>query len=87
MNTIEIKDAKDSLGNYAEQAKNDPIIITDHGRPIVALLPLKNADMETVSLSTNPEFIALIGRSRRRQDGEGGISSKEMRKRLGIKSG
>jgi hypothetical protein len=40
--------------------------------------------METVTLSTNPEFIALIDRSRRRQDEEGGISSKEMRKRLGI---
>ena len=84
MNTIEIDDAKDTLGNYAEKAANNPIIITDHGCPIAALVPLKNADIETVSLSTNSEFIALIERSRHRQDDEGGISSNEMRKRLGI---
>ncbi|GFP20502.1 hypothetical protein HKBW3S03_02005, partial [Candidatus Hakubella thermalkaliphila] len=43
-----------------------------------------NADMETVSLSTNPQFLALIERSRARQQAEGGISSEEMRRRLGL---
>jgi hypothetical protein len=36
--------------------------------------------METVALSTNPEFLALIERSRARA--EGGISSEEMRRRF-----
>jgi len=40
-------------------------------------------DMETVSLSNNPKFIALIERSRARQKKEGGISIQEMRRRLG----
>lgn len=84
MNTVEIKDAKDSLRNYAEQVKDYPIIITDHGRPVAALLPLDNTDIETATLSTNPRFLALIKRSQRRQTTEGGISSQEMRKRLGI---
>ncbi len=82
MNIIEIKDAKDSLRDYAERMKDDPIVITEHGRPIAALLPLENIDIETASLSTNPEFIALIERSRQRQTAEGGISSEEMRRRL-----
>ena len=38
----------------------------------------------TVSLSTNPQFLALIERSRARQESEGGISSDEMRWRLGL---
>jgi hypothetical protein len=39
-------------------------------------------DMETVSLTNNPKFIALIERSRARQKKEGGISTQEMRRRL-----
>jgi len=39
-------------------------------------------DTETVSLSNNPNFIALIERSRARQKKEGGISIQEMRRRL-----
>jgi pyridoxine 5'-phosphate synthase PdxJ len=39
-------------------------------------------DMETVSLSNNPKFIALIERSRARQKKEGGLSIQEMRRRL-----
>ena len=84
MNIIEIEDAKDSLRNYAERVKDDPIVITHHGRPVAALLPLDNTDIETAALSTNTKFLALIERSRQRQTTEGGISSREMRKRLGI---
>ena len=83
MNTIKIEDAKDSLRSYAERVKDDPIVITDHCKPVAALLPLDNTDIETAALSTNPNFLALIERSRRRQTAEGGISSREMRKRLG----
>ena len=81
MNTLEIEQANHSLRKYAAQVK-DPLVITDHGKPIAALLSLENVDMETVSLSTNPRFLSIIERSRRRQEEEGGISSEEMRKRL-----
>ena len=82
MKIIERTDATDSLAKYAEQTADFPIIVTDHGQPIAALLSVPNADMETVSLSTNPQFISLISRSRARQEKEGGISSEEMRRRL-----
>lgn len=39
---------------------------------------------ESAHLSTNPQFLALIERSRARQKAEGGISGAEMR-RLGLK--
>lgn len=82
MKTIEIGDARQRLGKYAGHGEDLPLVITDHGRPIAALLPVPNTDMETVSLSANAKFIALVDRSRQRQSKEGGISSDEMRRRL-----
>ena len=84
MNTVEKEQAKDSLGDYVGRLEDKPTVITDHGKPIAALWPLRNADLETVSLSTNPKFIGLIERSRRRHSTEGGISSKEMREKFGM---
>jgi uncharacterized protein (DUF433 family) len=43
----------------------------------------ENADMETVSLSTNAQFMALIERSRAHQAEKDGASAEEMRQRLG----
>jgi antitoxin (DNA-binding transcriptional repressor) of toxin-antitoxin stability system len=63
--------------------KNEPLILTINGKPIAALIPLENVDLETVTLTTHPQFLALIERSRTRQKTEGGISSEEMRRRLG----
>lgn len=45
---------------------------------------LENVDFETIALSSNPEFIDLIERSRARRRAEGGISSADMRRRLGL---
>jgi len=53
-------------------------------REIAAGDTIENVDWETVSLSTHPQFLALIERSRLRQRAEGGISSAEMRRRLGL---
>jgi hypothetical protein len=39
----------------------------------------------TASLSTNPQFLALIEQSSARQKAQGGISSPEVRRRLGLK--
>ena len=49
---------------------------------MAALVQIENADMEIVALSTNPEFIKLIERSRARVRADGAISSEEMRRRF-----
>ncbi|HNT86404.1 MAG TPA: hypothetical protein PKL84_00940 [Candidatus Hydrogenedentes bacterium] len=83
MNTIEIGDASKSLGEYAGREDALPLVVTEHGRPIAALVPLHDADMETIALSTDPTFIRLIEHSRERRNKEGGISAAEMRRRPG----
>jgi len=82
MKTIDKSKATESLAKYAEHTEDFPLVITDHGRPIAALLPAPNADLETISLSTNPPFLALIARSREGHEKEGGIPGQEMRRRL-----
>ena len=87
MKTLELNKATASLAQYARGVKKEPMILTSHGRPVAALVYIPNADAETISLSTNPQFIALIERSRLRHKIEGGISSDEMRRRLGLPKG
>jgi antitoxin (DNA-binding transcriptional repressor) of toxin-antitoxin stability system len=83
MKILEVAQATAPLAEYAADVKNEPLILTINGKPVAALVPIENADVETVTLSTHPQFLALIERSRARQKTEGGISSEEMRRRLG----
>ncbi len=82
MKIVEKADATASLAEYAMQIDTGPVIVTDQGRPVAALVPLENTDMETVALSSNRQFIDLIERSRARVQAEGGISSEEMQRRF-----
>ena len=59
-----------------------PVVIAEGGKPVAVLMAVVNADLETVSLSTNQDFIQLINDWQGRARKEGGISSKEMRRRL-----
>ncbi len=46
-------------------------------------MAIENVDWEIISLSDNPKFLAILGRSRKRLREEGGISPGETRRRLG----
>ena len=85
MKTLEMAKATKSLATYARNMKKGPVVLTANGKPVAALIIIRKTDLETIQLSTNPKFMALIRRSRVRQKAEGGISSAEMRRRLGLK--
>jgi len=84
MTKIEFKKASGPLSEYAEKARKDPIIVVKRGKPFAAVIPIRNADDETLVLSTNRKFLKTIDRSRARVKKEGGISSGELRRRLGL---
>ena len=84
MTTIEISEATKSLGAYTAGLKSSTLLLTRRGKPVAALVGLRNVDWETISLSSNPRFRAIIARSRRRAREEGTISHAEMKRRLGI---
>jgi prevent-host-death family protein len=82
MRVIDKSDATDTLAQYAAEIENGPVIVTSEGRPVAALVPLDNIDLETVSLSTNREFLALIERSRSSVREQGVIPNDAMRRRF-----
>jgi prevent-host-death family protein len=82
MKVVERTDATRSLADYAAEIGGSPVVVTNHGQPVAALIPIENADLETVALSTNRQFLDLIERSRARVRTEGGVSSEEMRRRF-----
>jgi antitoxin (DNA-binding transcriptional repressor) of toxin-antitoxin stability system len=82
--TLEVAQATAPPAEYARAVRNDPPILTIGGRPVAVLVPIENADLETVTISTHPQFLALIERSQGRQQAEGHISNAEIRRRLGL---
>ena len=79
---VEVTDATESLAAYVRRAGTGPVVVTEEGRAVAALVLLENSDLETFALSTDPEFLELIQDSRSRQAHQGGLSSAEMRRRL-----
>jgi hypothetical protein len=47
------------------------------------VVPLRGVDLESLAVSTNPDFIDLIERARARFKETGGISLEEMKRRWG----
>ena len=85
MRKVAITKATKSLAEFARDAAAGPVLVTDRGKPVTVLLPVDNADHETVSLSTNSRFMEMIERSRARQQREGGLSPEQVRRRLGLR--
>jgi PHD/YefM family antitoxin component YafN of YafNO toxin-antitoxin module len=85
MKVVEKVKATATLAAYTEDVGNGPVVVTDQGKPVAVLLSIENADLETVALSTNRQFIDLVERSRARVRAEGAVSSEEMRRRFGKK--
>lgn len=65
------------------EARNETVVATEHGKPVMALMPIENADLETVSLSTDPRFVELIERSRALYKPGAGIPLKDVRRKYG----
>jgi antitoxin (DNA-binding transcriptional repressor) of toxin-antitoxin stability system len=58
------------------------VVVTDRNRPVLAMVPLKNVDRESIALSVRPEFSRLIARSRADFAAGRTLALEEMRKAL-----
>jgi len=85
MRKVSTRQATGSLAQYARELNGAPLLITEAGRPIAALVPVCGVDLETLAVGTNPDFLDLIEQSRRRERAEGGLSGDEVCRRLGLK--
>lgn len=80
MKTIEVETSTGTLADYVDSAAADTVILTRGGKPVAAIVPLQNADAESVALSTNPKFLAIIERSRTSARAKGTISAEDLRR-------
>ena len=86
MKVVEMDDARGSLSEYARKNRRDAVVVTRHGKPVSALLPLASgADLEQLSLSMNPRFRAILGRSRAEVKAGKVMASDEVRRLFGLK--
>ncbi len=83
MKTIELSEVS-ALAPHVQPGSREPVILTQRGQVVAAVFPADDEDVENLLLSTNPQFQTLLERSQRRLESEGGLSSAEVRRRLGL---
>ena len=88
MRSIDVADATKPPADYAEELKNEPIdqaiVVTEDGKPILAVVPVMGSDWESLSLSTNPRLLALLESSREERKRHGGLSLADARQRFDL---
>jgi len=74
-----------ALEPYVQPGAREPILLTSRGQTLAAVVPVANEDdLEDLMLSRSAEFDAILQRSQERLEQEGGLSSDEVRRRLGL---
>ena len=71
-----------TVQELARMAEAEPVVLTRAGVPVAGVVGMKKLDREVWALGSNPEFLALIERSRARGRREGGVPLAEARRRL-----
>ena len=84
MKTIDVDEATTTLSDYAKSGLREAVVVTRKGKPVLALTPIRG-DWESVAVGTNPKFIEIVERSRASLAAGKGVSTAEVRRRLGLK--
>jgi hypothetical protein len=82
MKSVAIEGATMKPKQLVALAKSEPVLLTQGGHPVCAVIEIDEMDLEAWSLGRNPKFLKLLDRSRRRLRKEGGIPIEEVRRRL-----
>ena len=80
MKTIKLERASRSLAAYAKELDDQIVVVTDRNKPVAAVVPLKNVDRESLALSSHPEFLEIIEKSRRQFAAGDTLSLEEMKR-------
>lgn len=82
MKTVSVRDLQKKVKECVDEAQEDRVVVTRHGKPAAILLGVEGEDWETVLLQTDPAFWNLI-QERRKQPT---VSFKAMKTALKRKS-
>jgi prevent-host-death family protein len=81
MKTVTVRDLQKKVKECVDDAQEDRVIVTRHGKPAAVLVGVEGEDWEAVVLQTDPTFWKLI-RARRTQPT---ISLKQLKTQLQMK--
>ncbi len=73
-----------ALTPHLQPESREPVILTRGGQAITAVFPANKEDVGNLLLSTNAQFQAILERSQRSFESEGGVTSAEVRRQLGL---
>jgi len=85
MKVVPLEETTLTVSELTELVKAGPVILTRNGQPLVSVKDVSGSDWESVSLASNPRFIALIEESRRSYREQGGVGLDSVRQDIGIK--
>ena len=83
MKSIDLSEVP-ALVPFVTPGSQEPVILTRDGQTVAAIVPANEQDVESLLLSINPQFQAILERSQQRLESDGGVSTAEVRKRLGL---
>jgi prevent-host-death family protein len=74
MKTASVAAVKAHLDDFLKEGRQGPIIVTQNGKPVAALVAVADDDeLERLMLAHSPKFRAIIEKSRRQIEETGGI--------------
>jgi hypothetical protein len=85
MKIVALEEEELTVSELAELAKEGPVVLTQAGKPVLAVNDLSGTDWASLFLANNPRFLALIEESRQSYRKQGGIGLKELCQELELK--
>ena len=83
MKSIDLSEVS-ALAPLVIPGSHEPVILKRNGQTVAAIVPADEQDVESMLLSINPQFQAILERSQQRMESEGGVPSAEVRRRLNL---
>ena len=80
--TIELSTASQPLADYAEDFTDKTVVLTLNGQAIAAVVSVQDIDLESFSLSENPEFMRIIDQAREEFKTGKRVSLAEMKREM-----
>lgn len=84
MKVVPMEESSLTVPQLAELVKEGTVILTQNGQPLLAVKDVSGSDWESVSLASNPRFMAIIEEARRSYREKGGVSLDSLSRELGI---
>jgi hypothetical protein len=84
MKTLDVSKATAPFSQYARALDQEPLVLTDGDQAIAALVPIEDADLDTIALGSNTKFLALLEKAHAQRRTGAGLTTEEVKGKLGM---